>query len=94
MVETSTFGAEFVALKIVTELIKSLRYTLHMMGVPLEGPVKVLADNNSVVKNSMVPTSLSQKNIIQFAIILSEKLLQQNVSGLLLYHHLKILQTC
>jgi hypothetical protein len=65
-----------------------------MMGVPLEGPVNVLADNNSVVKNSMVPTSLSQKNIIQFAIILSEKLLQQNVSGLLLYHHLKILQTC
>ncbi len=60
-VETSTFGAEFVALKIGTELIKSLRYKLRMMGVPLEGPANVLVDNDSVVKNSTIPTSIIQK---------------------------------
>lgn len=60
-VETSTFGAEFVALKIGTELIKSLRYKLRMMGVPLEGPANVLVDNASVVKNSTIPSSTLQK---------------------------------
>jgi hypothetical protein len=33
-VETSTFGSEFVALKIAVELIEGLRYKLRMMGVP------------------------------------------------------------
>jgi hypothetical protein len=60
-VETSTFGAEFLSLKIGTELIKSLRYKLCMMGVPLEGPANVLVDNDSVVKNSTVPSSALQK---------------------------------
>jgi hypothetical protein len=60
-VETSTFGAEFVALKIGTELVKSLRYKLQMMGVPLEGAANVLVDNNSVVKNSTIPSSMLQK---------------------------------
>jgi len=60
-VETSTFGAEFIALKIGTELVKSLRYKLRMMGVPLEGPANVLVDNDSVVKNSTIPSSTLQK---------------------------------
>jgi len=36
-VETSTFGAEFVALRIAVELIEGLRYKLRMMGVPIDG---------------------------------------------------------
>ncbi len=60
-VETSTFGAEFVALKIATELVKALRYKLQMMGVPIEGAANVLVDNASVVTNSTVPSSTLQK---------------------------------
>jgi hypothetical protein len=60
-VETSTFGAEFIALRIGTELIKSLRYKLHMMGVPIEGAANVLVDNESVVKNSTISSSTLQK---------------------------------
>jgi len=60
-VETSFFGAEFIALKIGTELINSLRYKLQMMGVPIKGPANVLVDKDSVVKNSMVPSSMLQK---------------------------------
>jgi hypothetical protein len=60
-VETSTFGSEFVALRVGTELIKSLRYKLRMMGVPLEGPANVLVDNNSVVKSATIPKSTLQK---------------------------------
>jgi hypothetical protein len=60
-VETLTFGAEFVALKIGTELVKSMRYKLRMMGVPIEGPANVLVDNDSVVKNSTIPSSTLTK---------------------------------
>ena len=60
-VETSTFGSEFVALRIATEMIKGLRYKLRMMGIPLEGPANVLVDNETVMKNSTIPSSTVQK---------------------------------
>jgi len=61
MVDTSTFGSEFIALKMSTELIKSLCYKLYIMGVPVDGPAKVLVDNNLVVRNSTIPSSTLQK---------------------------------
>ncbi len=62
-VETSTFGSEFVAMKIATELIESLRYKLRMMGVPINGPANVFCDNDAIVTNSTIPTStLKQKH--------------------------------
>jgi hypothetical protein len=51
-VETSTFGSEFIALKIATEMTEGLRYKLRMMGIPIEGSTNVFCDNNSVVQNS------------------------------------------
>jgi hypothetical protein len=60
-VETSTFGSEFVALRVATEFIKALRYKLRMMGIPLEGATSVLVDNETVVKNSTIPSSTLQK---------------------------------
>jgi hypothetical protein len=62
-VETSTFGSEFVALRIGTELIEALRYKLRMFGVPIDGPANVFCDNNAVVKNTTLPEStLSKKH--------------------------------
>jgi hypothetical protein len=60
-VETSTFGSEFVALKIATEMIQGLRYKLRMMGIPIDGPAKVLCDNMSVVYNTTAPESVLKK---------------------------------
>jgi hypothetical protein len=37
-VETSTFGSEFVALRIAMEQVEALRYKLRMFGVPINGP--------------------------------------------------------
>ena len=37
-IESSTFGSEFIALKIAMELIEGLRYKLQMFGVLLSGP--------------------------------------------------------
>jgi hypothetical protein len=51
-IETSTFGSEFVALKIATEMVEGLRYRLRMMGIPINGPVNTFCDNDSVVKNA------------------------------------------
>jgi len=59
-VETSTFGSEFVALKVATNMVKGLRYKLWMMGIPIEGPANVLVDNKNIMKNSTIPSSTLQ----------------------------------
>ena len=60
-VESSTFGSEFIALRIAAEMCQSLRYKLRMFGVPIEGPSLVFCDNQSVTNNVSVPTSLLSK---------------------------------
>ena len=60
-VETSTFGSEFVAMRIATELVEGLRYKLRMFGVPLEGATNVFCDNQSVVTNTTLPSSTLKK---------------------------------
>ena len=60
-IESSTFGSEFVALKIAAEINEALRYKLRMMGVPIDGPTNCFCDNQSVVKNSTLPHSVLQK---------------------------------
>ena len=60
-VESSSFGSEFVALRIATEMIEALRYKLRTFGIRLEGPTEVFCDNKSVVTNSSVPSSVLNK---------------------------------
>ena len=38
IIETSVFGAEFVAMKHGIETLRGVRYKLKMMGIPIEGP--------------------------------------------------------
>jgi hypothetical protein len=60
-VETSTFGSEFVAMRICVELIEGLRYKLQMMGIPVAGSTNVYCDNEAVVKNTTHPESTLKK---------------------------------
>ena len=60
-VESSSFGSEFIALRIATEMIEGLRYKLRMFGVPIAGTTNVFCDNKSVVTNSSIPTSVLNK---------------------------------
>jgi len=60
-VETSTFGSEFIAMKIAVELIEALRYKLRMFGIPIEGATNVYCDNDSVVSNTTKPESTLKK---------------------------------
>ena len=59
--ETSVFGAEFVAMKHGIETLRGLRYKLRMMGVPISGPSYVYCDNKSVVMNGSTPHSTLKK---------------------------------
>ena len=52
MVKSSTFGAEFVALRIATELISSFCYKHRMFGIQVTEPANVFCDNEAVYKNS------------------------------------------
>ena len=66
-VECSTFGSEYVALRITIEKIIGLRYKLRMMGIPLKGSANIFMDNESVVKSSMNPDTCLQKKHVSIA---------------------------
>ena len=60
-IETSVFGAEFVAMKHGIETVRGIRYKLRMMGVKLSGPTYVYGDNMSVIHNTQRPESTLKK---------------------------------
>jgi hypothetical protein len=60
-IESSVFGAEFVAMKNGMESLRGLRYKLRMMGIPLSGPSLMYGDNMSVIHNTQRPESTLKK---------------------------------
>jgi hypothetical protein len=48
-------------LKTATDLVKELRYKLAMMGILLDGPAHMCADNMSVVHDTCRPESTLKK---------------------------------
>jgi hypothetical protein len=60
-IETSTFGSEFMALKTAVDMVMGMRYTLRMMGIPIDGHKHMRVDNMSVVKNTSFPESTLKK---------------------------------
>ncbi len=66
-VESSTYQAEFTAMKEAVEYVRSLRYKLRMMGIPVEGPAYIFGDNKSVLANTMNPGSMLKKKCAAIA---------------------------
>ena len=61
---TSTYSAEFVALKIAVEEAISLKYTLQSIGVPLKVPIKIHCDNEAILTSASTPgTELKRKSV-------------------------------
>jgi hypothetical protein len=60
-VESSLFGAEFIAMNNGIETTRGLRYKLRMTGVAIDGPTYVYGDNMSVVHNTQRPESVLKK---------------------------------
>ena len=59
--ESSTFGSEFIALKIAIDHIEAIRYKLRMFGVKIEGPTDIYCNNEAVVRNCSTPESVLKK---------------------------------
>ena len=60
-IESSVFGAEFVALKHGVEELRGLRYKLRMMDVLLNKLSLISGDNMSIVTNTSKPKSNLKK---------------------------------
>ena len=67
VVETSTFGAELIALRTALEMTEALVYKLTMFGVKVDDTPVVLCDNSSVVINTSYPESLLKKKHLSIA---------------------------
>lgn len=66
-VQTSTFGAEFVALKAAVEEAIAIRYYLRSMGVLVSKPTVIYGDNLSAIKNTINPGSQLKKKYLALA---------------------------
>ena len=60
-VKTSSFGAEFTAMKQCTEYVQGLRFKLRMIGIPCADPSYIFGDNKSVLNNVSIPDSVLKK---------------------------------
>ena len=67
-IASSTYAAEFAAMRTATEEAMSLRYMLRCLGcnIPTDGtcPTKVFNDNFSVVQNCQNPAADFQRNML------------------------------
>ena len=82
-IETSVFGAEFVAMKHGIETVRGIRYKLRMMGVRLSGPTFVYGDNMSVIHNTQKPESTLKKksNSICYHAIRESVAMRESLTG-------------
>ena len=60
-VETSSYGSELVAARMAVEIAMEYRYALRMLGVEVDGPCRMFGDNNSVILNTTLPSSMLKK---------------------------------
>ncbi len=60
-----------VAMRVARDLTVALRIKLKMFGVPIDGPADFFCDNDSVVKNTNISTSMLAKkhNSVNYHII-------------------------
>ena len=61
VVETATYGSEYMAARIATEEIMELRNSLRYLGVNISGPAYMFGDNRTVVDSSSIPQSRLHK---------------------------------
>ena len=66
-IETSTYGAELMAMKRVVEETCAIRYMLRCLGVRVEKASQILGDNRSVILQSTMHSSLLKKKHVAIA---------------------------
>ena len=66
-IETSTYGAEFCAMRTAVEEVQSIRYMLRCLGVKVKHASLVCGDNKGVIQNSTISDSLLKKKHVAIA---------------------------
>jgi regulator of RNase E activity RraA len=66
-IETSTYGAEFCAMKNGVEELIALRYMLRCLGVSVEHASILYGDNQGVIQNATIAESLLKKKHVAIA---------------------------
>ena len=83
--ETSTYGAEFMAAKVCVEQIMGLRYELRMMGVPISNSTYMFGDSQSVVTSAVIPESNLKKRHVALAY---HRVREPIAAGVVLFYHM------
>ena len=91
-IETSSFGSEFIAMKVCCEYLRGLRYKLRMMGIPCDIPSYIYGDNQSVLAYSTNPFSQLKNKSSSIAYHLFTKVLRKMNGELLTSTLITILQ--
>ena len=73
-VETSMFSSDFIIMKTAIKLVESLCYKLRMFGIPVEDPMNIFCDNESIFKNMTIPDLTLKKKHTSIVVISREKL--------------------
>jgi hypothetical protein len=60
-VQTSTYGAEFSAMRLATEEVITIRYMLRSLGIHVSKPCDISGDNAGVILNATVPEATLKK---------------------------------
>ena len=66
-IETSTYGAEFCAMRTAVEEVQSVRYMLRCLGVKVRHASLICGDNMGVIQNSTIAESLLKKKHVAIA---------------------------
>jgi Reverse transcriptase (RNA-dependent DNA polymerase) len=84
-IETSTYGAEFCAMRVAVEELCAVRYMLRSMGVKVEHASYLFGDNLGVVQNATIKDSLLKKKHVAISY---HKVREAAASGIV--HPLKV----
>ena len=57
-VKSSSFGSEYVALRVAGDIMECLRFKLRCFGINIDGVTEIVCDNKTVVSNPSVPSSI------------------------------------
>ena len=66
-IETSTYGAEFCAMRTAVEEVQAVRYMLRCLGVKVRHASLICGDNMGVIQNYTLPDSLLKKKHVAIA---------------------------
>ena len=66
-IASSTYSAEFVAMRIAVEEAIAIRYMLRCLGIPVKAPTNLYGDNFSTIQNANLPDAVLKKKHIAIA---------------------------